>query len=294
MAEATFLLPQYSLLRATGKDNRDYLQGQLTCDLKALTAQTALLGALCNAKGKLQSILLVVQEEQDILLVVSTTVAESTLQALRKFAVFANVEFCLDDAPIAARLSEAPLSAPQAPFVVTHDAEKLVIKLDDSRQLVLHDTTAITDQAAQQTWNNASIRAGWPELNTALVDRVIPQQLNLEQLGAISYEKGCYLGQETVTRSHFRGGIKRGVFRLEGYSHQAPTIASDLEVKRGDSWRRGGQIISVGEVTDNRYQLLALLPLDSNEEEQYRLHPEAGDDEVFTLAALPYPTLQAS
>lgn len=60
----------------------------------------------------------------------------------------------------------------------------------------------------------ARIEAGMPEWGTEMNDETIPQEANLDQLGAISFNKGCYTGQEVVARIHFRGHVNRHLRRL--------------------------------------------------------------------------------
>ncbi|MGH8090320.1 MAG: YgfZ/GcvT domain-containing protein [Rudaea sp.] len=60
----------------------------------------------------------------------------------------------------------------------------------------------------------ADIRAGIPEVGVELRDRLLPQWLGLDRLGAVSVNKGCYPGQEIMARLHFKGGNKRSLYRL--------------------------------------------------------------------------------
>ena len=59
------------------------------------------------------------------------------------------------------------------------------------------------------TWDIVRVEAGMPEWGIDIDDTTIPQEANLDELGAISYTKGCYTGQETVARIHFRGHVNR-------------------------------------------------------------------------------------
>lgn len=292
MSTPLFQLPHYFAIRVSGADNRTYLQGQLTCDLQLLTEQQALLGALCDAKGKLQATMILVAHQDDIWLILPEATLSTALTQLKKFAVFAKVEFAEASLPVAACLStEAAANAPKAPFNTTLDGKQCYITLDSNRQLVLFADASPATSAQWAQWQQFSVINGWPELHESLIGRYIPQQLNLEQLGAISYDKGCYLGQETVTRVHYRGGIKRGLFRLQGTSQQAPEVGADIQIQRGSSWRRGGQIVSVATAGDEQWQLLAVLPLDTEADALFRTYEQASAEESFQLAPLPYAPL---
>src|SRR5207302_6112480 len=67
----------------------------------------------------------------------------------------------------------------------------------------------------------ARIEAGRPQWGIDMDDSTLPQEANLDQLGAISYTKGCYTGQEIVARLHFRGHVNR---RLTGLRVEGATV----------------------------------------------------------------------
>jgi folate-binding protein YgfZ len=81
---------------------------------------------------------------------------------------------------------------------------------------------------SQQTWEVARIEAGRPEWGIDMNDSTIPQEANFDQLGAISYTKGCYTGQETVARVHFRGHVNRFLRKLHFVSATIPPAAAEL------------------------------------------------------------------
>jgi tRNA-modifying protein YgfZ len=85
-----------------------------------------------------------------------------------------------------------------------------------------------------QTWNIARIEAGRPEWGIDMNDTTIPQEANLDSLGAISYTKGCYTGQETVARVHFRGHVNRFLRKLHFVSASVPPTSAELVNDAGE------------------------------------------------------------
>jgi tRNA-modifying protein YgfZ len=79
-----------------------------------------------------------------------------------------------------------------------------------------------------KTWDVARIEAGRPEWGIDMNDSTIPQEANFDSLGAISYTKGCYTGQETVARVHFRGHVNRFLRRLHFVSATIPPMNAEL------------------------------------------------------------------
>jgi folate-binding protein YgfZ len=85
-----------------------------------------------------------------------------------------------------------------------------------------------------QTWNIARIEAGRPEWGIDMNDATIPQEANFDSLGAISYTKGCYTGQETVARVHFRGHVNRFLRKLHFVSVSVPPTSAELVNDAGE------------------------------------------------------------
>ena len=84
------------------------------------------------------------------------------------------------------------------------------------------------------TWNIARIEAGRPEWGIDMNDSTIPQEANFDALGAISYTKGCYTGQETVARVHFRGHVNKFLRKLHFVSVSIPPTSAELVNDAGE------------------------------------------------------------
>ena len=84
------------------------------------------------------------------------------------------------------------------------------------------------------TWNVARIEAGRPEWGIDMNDSTIPQEANFDSLNAISYTKGCYTGQETVARVHFRGHVNRFLRKLHFVSASVPPTSAELVDDAGE------------------------------------------------------------
>lgn len=83
----------------------------------------------------------------------------------------------------------------------------------------------------------ARVLAGWPALAAEVDERTLPQEVRLDTIGGVSYTKGCYTGQETVSRLHFRGHTNRGLVGLEfdgepGPADPLPVFWEDREIGR--------------------------------------------------------------
>ena len=79
-----------------------------------------------------------------------------------------------------------------------------------------------------ETWEIARIESGRPQWGIDMDETTLPQEANFDELGAISYTKGCYIGQETVARIHFRGHVNRFLRRLRFVTRPAPPRGAEL------------------------------------------------------------------
>ena len=88
-------------------------------------------------------------------------------------------------------------------------------------------------QGTLETWEIARIESGRPQWGVDMDDSTLPQEANFDELGAISYTKGCYIGQETVARVHFRGHVNRFLRRLRFVTRPAPPKGAELVDETG-------------------------------------------------------------
>lgn len=90
--------------------------------------------------------------------------------------------------------------------------------------------------SSNEVWRSRQVETGWPAWGTDMDEETLPQEANMVELHAISFTKGCYIGQETVSRIHFRGRVNKYLrvlaFAAEGAiptaSDEAPLSASQL------------------------------------------------------------------
>lgn len=161
--------PLFASILVSGADARTFLQGQLTCDVDSLAADKPLLASLNSAQGRVQAVVNVFERSDGIELIVAASMAERTIQRLRKYILRSKVKI---DAGSAIEVS------PPIPDLLS------------------------------------GVRAGFPIVFPETYESFVAQMLNLDLVGGISFEKGCYTGQEIIARAHFRGAVKRRMFRF--------------------------------------------------------------------------------
>ena len=113
--------------------------------------------------------------------------------------------------PATVRLIRAPLMGSLPGFVLMADARDADVVRERLEKSVYR-------KATRDVWNIARVESGRPAWGIDMDENTIPQEANLDTLGAISFTKGCYTGQETVARIHFRGHVNRRLRGLLGSS----------------------------------------------------------------------------
>jgi tRNA-modifying protein YgfZ len=246
-------------VRVRGVDTDTFLQGQLSNDLRQLLKTHAQLSSYNSAKGRMLAVLHLLRDDDGVTLELHRDVAEAVVRRLRMFVLRARltIETGADDAALGlagadaeARLHALHLPAPTAPLEVAADTSRgirILRRLGPQPRYSLHGSAQAIDalqsllDPAQPyaLWRRADIEAGVPVVYAATSDRFVPQMANLDLLGGISFDKGCYTGQEIVARLHYLGQLKRRlfVFRCDG----APPVP-------GTELRSNGS--AAGEVVD--------------------------------------------
>lgn len=137
--------------------------------------------------------------------------------------------------------------------------------------------------AGLEAWEIARVEAGRPEWGIDIDDNTIPQEANLDELHAISYTKGCYTGQETVARVHFRGHVNRHLRHLKHEGDEAIPAGAALM----DGERQVGDVRS-SVVSPNRGPIaIAMVRREVEPGREVRAVWD-GDERVATVLALPY------
>jgi hypothetical protein len=225
----------YSQIDVAGPDAAAFLQGQLSNDIRLLESRPRMLAAWCNPKGRVIALLRVAPRGAGYALALPAELGEPVIRRLGMFRFRSRVEFA---------------SAVLDPVV-----------------LGLEDAAAETLAA----WRIDNLRHGIPEVAAAQSEAFTPHMLNLDRLEALSFDKGCYPGQEIVARTHYRGASRR---RLQLYESTTP-VEPGNEIYAGD--RKIGDVVNaIGR------ELLAVVPLDAADDAL----KVAGSD--LTRLPLPY------
>jgi folate-binding protein YgfZ len=230
-------LPKPQLLGIAGADAVAFAHAQFSSDVRGLLNGQWQWSAWLSPQGRVRAFFHLIRDDDEHLrLLLRGGGAGELRSALAPYILRAKVALsAIDDTDAVGTFDARDGRA---------DADALALPGSPPRWLMLRRAAA-TDAsgapAATEQWRLADIRAGLPELDPALQDQFLPQWLGLDRLGAVSVKKGCYPGQEVMSRLHFKGGNKRALYRLQLQAAALPAPGGALLLAAGRE--NAGQIV---------------------------------------------------
>lgn len=229
MTPTLFPLDSLSSLAVGGPDARGFLQGQLSSNLDEVTPTRGQLSGWHDPKGRVLAFLRVLPRSEGFLLVTHAELAAAIEKRLRMFILRAKVT--VEAGPrvygVAAGYA-GPLAignglevGAESQDAACTDSASAMRMPGHAGWLVVGEVAGLpasANAAAVAAWERAEIEAGIPEVYPATSGQFVAQMLNLDRIGAVSFTKGCYPGQEIVARAHHLGRVKRRArrFRVAG------------------------------------------------------------------------------
>ena len=289
-----FNLSHLGLIAAHGADAADFLQGQLTNDIRELSASHTQLSAHCSQKGRILTLFRVMRLGDEILyLQTPRERVTASIQRLSRFILRAKVTLsdtcaartCIglagDTAP--ELLAAQGLPIPERDNGLAQSGEVAVIRLPSTTPRfeligpvaplrVCWEALALQATPANATdWTRLDIQAGLPNVYEQTVETFVPQMLNLQRLDGLSFNKGCYTGQEVVARMQFLGKLKRRMYLAEVERDIPPEPGEELYVASSASQQTDGWVVDRCRLDDRRHALLVVTEIAAIETGEIRL-----------------------
>ncbi|MBL1267350.1 MAG: folate-binding protein YgfZ [Halomonas sp.] len=292
-------LNHLAALDVKGADAEKFLQGQTSAQVSLADGYFAPLTCFCTPKGRmLANAQLMRLGEDHYRLLLSNTLLDSLANHLKKFAAFYRAElttqrdliFIGASVEAQALADQLDIELPVQVGTHTNSDQACVLRYpgETARWLVCFDNDSQVDvasvqddQAGRNAWQLEDIRSGLAWLTDTQQDHFLPQMLNWEALGGISFKKGCYTGQEVVARAHFRGQVKKRLMRISIESTTLPEVGAS--VVNGDDKAVGEVVVSAPD-HQGGVELLAVMSTKVAEETM----PLYLDGAPVTLLPLPY------
>ncbi|MEZ5479260.1 MAG: folate-binding protein [Thiolinea sp.] len=273
-------LSHIGLISASGADAATFLQGQLSNDIHKVTAERAQISSYSSPKGRAITTFQIALRQGVYYLSLSGDLLEPVLKRLRLFVMRSKVS--LEDAseslvhfgyadPRGEQRLEAAVGAiPAQPLDVVQHGDLTIIRraasvprfeilgeLDAARKLweTLGVHAACVGRGA---WDYFEIEAGVAQVTAASTEAWVPQMLNLHLIDGISFNKGCFVGQEVVVRLKYLGKNKRQTYRLEVEHMAIPVPGTAVTDAEGEEV---GAVVNACLNPDGKVEALAVLKI---------------------------------
>ena len=285
-------LTDLSIIEISGAEARHFLNAQFTTDISQPEDNKAQLSAWCNPKGRVISNFFIFPNKTKYYLFLPTELKDSVCRRLQMYVLRAAVTIKDRDDELvclgfrAHELEALLLQKNISGFLVNDkDRQRAVVFGEAATMQRLwtanHTSSLPTASGYWQVLNNL---AGLPWIRTETSEAYLPQALNLDLIDGLSFNKGCYPGQEIVARVHYRGQVKwRSALALVT-ADKLPQAGDKLYVP--EQARSAGSVINVGKYRDRQYLLLCVLDCTQYHSREIRLG--ANDGPLLAPQPLPY------
>ena len=293
-------LKHLGVIKIVGEEAAKFIHTQLTQDFSLLGSDTARLAAFCTAKGRMQASFIGFKRSPDeILLVCSRDILAPTLKRLSMFVMRAKAKLsdATDEIALFGLAGDATqnIAAHAVPpwSKAVFDAAT-VINLYPADGVARQLWVAPADIPAPQgvaldlsVWLWSEVRSAVATISQPVVEAFVPQMLNYESVGGVSFKKGCYPGQEVVARSQFRGTLKRRAFVV--HSNASPAAGDAVFGANGDD-QPVGTVVQAAPAPNGGFDAIISVQLSALTEG--KLHLGRVDGAELTLFPLPYTLLE--
>jgi folate-binding protein YgfZ len=272
-------LDDLGALRIQGADAVRFLQGQLSNDMTQLAPDRSMLAGYHNAQGRTIALLrLLLTAPDEVLAILPRELAARVAERLAKFILRAKVK--IEDVSESLRIEGLVAGADAAPPCA--DAGTLVrVAAEPARWLRISAADAARPALGnRQRWRRFDIAGGQPQVYAATSEQFVAQMLNLDALGAIAFDKGCYAGQEVIARAHYRGRVKRRMQRF--LTHAPQELVPGTAGRLADG--RAFKIVDAVRADDGTCEFLAVTAVTARDEAQAE-----GPTALIEATPLPLP-----
>jgi folate-binding protein YgfZ len=299
-------LTHLGLIGCSGEDAQDFLHGQLSNDVKQLSPARSEYAGYCSAKGRMLANFLLWRDDQTYYLQLARSMLPAMQKRLAMFVLRAKVKLvdASESHPILGLAGGEAVAAlrelfavlpPQAHEVVHDPANGTLIGLPGARfQLIaeLESAKRLWDKLAAvltpvgtPCWEWLEIRNGIPVITPPTQEQFVPQMANMDLIGAVNFQKGCYPGQEIVARTQYLGQLKRRMVLAHVAGAVMPQPGDELFSSALDG-QASGMVVNAQAAPDGGYDLLAVMQMASMAQAAVRF--KFADGPTLSILPLPY------
>lgn len=298
-------LPQHHAILFSGEDAGGFLHNLLTCDVNAVPLERCTYGGLCTPKGRLLATFLLWRTHQGYIMQLPAALREAVQKRLSLYILRSRVKasdlsstearFGLTGSGAESTLQSLFGAAPPASGTVVHATGATLLRLQADRYEITvpiagaeachNSLRAVAVEADPSHWDWLDVRAGVPVILPPTQDEFVPQMVNLDCIGAVSFTKGCYPGQEIVARMHYLGRLKQRMY-LAHVDSKAPPQAGDRLYSSEFGDQSTGMIVNAAPAPGGGHDVLAVTHITSVA--AGKVHWKGLDQPELAFQSLPY------
>ncbi len=299
-------LSQFGLIAIHGEDALNFMQNLFCNDVRDVNTNKGQLSAICNAKGRILANFRIFMRGDSYYLQLPISQVEGILKKLQMYKLMSKVDIvdasnsfvrigCCGPT-IEQELAAISTTLPESVNDTIQQNKLTIIRISDAlpRFELIGEFAEIKAawqrlnvQAApvgSYQWQLHDILNGIPNIEPAVSEAFVPQTANLDKIGALSFTKGCYPGQEVVARSQYLGKLKRQMY-LAHIDSDTPARPGD-EIFNVDSGEVSGKVVDCQHSADQGYELLAVLRIADTQTAALALNSTEGAK--LEIGKLPY------
>ena len=302
-----FDLSHYSLLQISGPDAFGFLHAQITGDLNQLKLHGWLFSAWCQPNGRVICTFIIFARDDNLYLILPSMLKDTVMRRLSMYILRSKVTLqdVTDDyvlmglagTDIEKILMQTVTQVPPVTGNMIQSEYFSCLKLwDKTPRYILINTiehveglldniTTSFHSGKRSGWSLLDIEAGIPWIINSTSESFLPQMLNIDQMHGLSYQKGCYPGQEIIARLHYRGQLKKKMYLGSGNADFTPG-AGDRLIHQ-DSGAVAGDVIDAELHPAGGFRMLAVVETQSAESNNLCL--EGATNISIKLQHITYP-----
>ena len=257
-----------NILQIAGEGAKDLLQGQLTCDIEKVSAENPILGAICNVKGRVISSFILInpckEDSSKYWLIGPAVMMQKTHEALEKYSPFYKVDMSVlkdknlygaRDKVVKELFSDYNLNDNQ--FI--HKNGLVLSYLEKIFKLIITNKSndaikkfPVTSELSD--WHLDNFFNKDVEITEDLTEEFTPHEINYDVTERVDFEKGCYTGQEIVSRMHYRAKSLPRLYLAQGSN---ALLEANVSVE-DNTGKRAGTVVKVLNHLDGSYALISI------------------------------------
>jgi hypothetical protein len=303
-ADVACPLSNISIIRISGADASDFLQSQFSNDISLLTESLSQINSYCNPKGRVISVFRMIKLENEYFLLLRKELSGKVIKRLTMYKLNANVDIddCTNEYYLLGLIlqkntdTHTELTLPEDYNAACTNKDLTSIKICNSSEKFLlffkHEHVDIFwdkfikhfPLVGTSAWELSNIYYGSADVFEETSEHFVPQMLNMDVTGGVSFTKGCYPGQEIVARLHYLGNPNKRMYMINIPSEQTFTPGTKLFREDNDQ-ESCGEIVSAQQLSSSKSAALAVIRTRDISE---RIIVKSQDNSIITVKDLPY------